>query len=367
MRRSIAIGIGALMGLFLSGVGAIAADDWQAGAGEDWKKLLEAARREGKVVVAGDPDLARPLSDGFKRDTGIEVEFLAGSPRDLGARVTRELRTKNVTVDIMTGGPANIPLHKEGLMKSIKAQLVLPTVTDPKYWTGGFIKWIDNDKAYMLMGAEYVHADPYYNTDRIKPDGLRTWQDLMRPDYKGKIVSVDPRSQGSGQAAAAYIVHLFGYEFVRKLYQDQQVTLVRDARQAIEWVARGSHWISIGTSSTDLERLKASGIKNVGVSDLSDGPGSVLGGFSIFWEPVGAPNPNAAAVFLNWYASKPGQEAFMAAKGTPTRRTDVDLSSVPAYNLPKPGYNYLDQYQEDFLLDVRPKLEKTIDDIMGGR
>ena len=366
MRRSMMRALGVLAVLTMS-VGAQAADDWQSGAGENWKKLLEAARAEGKVVVAGDPDLAKPLSDGFKRDTGINVEFLVGSPRDIGARVTRELRAKTVTIDVMTGGPANIPLHKEKLMKNVRDQLILPTVTEPKYWTGGFIKWIDNDKAYMVMGAEYVHADPYYNIDKIKPENIRAWQDLMRPEYKGKIVSVDPRAQGSGQAAAAYIVHLFGYEFVRKLYQDQQVALVRDARQAIEWVARGSHWISIGTSSTDLEKLRASGIQNVGVTDMSDGPGSVLGGFSIFWEPVGAPHPNAAAVFLNWYASKPGQEAFMAAKGTPTRRTDVDLSSVPDYNLPKPGYKYLDQYQEDFLLDVRPKLEKTIDDIMGGR
>ncbi len=345
--------------------GAALAQDWQAGAGEDWKKLLEAGRREGKVVVAGDPDLARPLSDGFKRDTGITVEFLIGNPRDLSSRLTRELRAKNVTLDIMTGGPANIPLHKQGLMKAIKPQLLLPGVTDPKNWKGGFIKWIDNDKAFMFMGAEYVHSDPFYNSEKIS--GLKSWRDLMKPEYKGKIVAVDPQSQGAGQAAAAYIVHLFGLEFVKKLYVEQQITLTRDGRQAIDWLSRGSHWISIGTSTTDLERFRASGVKNIEVSDLEDGPGSLLGGFSIFWQPVGGPNPNAAAVFLNWYASKPGQEAFMAAKGTPTRRTDVDVSAIPAYNLPKPGYKYLDQYTEDFLLDVRPKLEKTIEEAMGGK
>ncbi len=350
---------------FCAGGATAIAQDWQAGAGEDWKKLLEAARREGKVVVAGDPDLARPLSDGFKRDTGISVEFLGGNARDLSARLTRELRARAVTIDVMTGGPANIPLHKQGFMKAIKPQLALPGVTDPKNWKGGFIKWIDNDKAYMLMGAEYIHSAPFYNTDKVQ--SLTKWTDLMRPEYKGKIVAVDPRSQGAGQAAASYIVHLFGLDFVRKLYIDQQVTLTRDGRQAIDFLSRGSHWIGIGTSTTDLERLRANGVKNVEVSDPQDGPGSILGGFSIFWQPVGSPNPNAAAVFLNWYASKPGQEAFMAAKGTPTRRTDVDISAIPAYNLPKPGYVYLDQYTEDFLLDVRPKLEQTIDEAMGGR
>ena len=288
------------------------AQDWQAGAGEDWKQLLERARKEGRVVVTGDADMARPFSDGFKRDTGISVDFLAGNPRDLSSRMTRELRARNVTIDIMIGGPANIPLHKEGLIKAIRPQLLLPTVLEPKYWTDGRIKWIDNDQAYMLMGAEYVHGDPFYNLDKIKPGELTSWGDLMKPQYKGKIAAVDPRSQGPGQAAAAYIAHLRGYDFVRDLYIGQNVTLTREPRQLIEWAARGVAWILLGASSTDLERFRANGVKNVEVSDLADGPGSLLGGFSIVWQPVGSPNPNAAAVFLNWYASKPGQEAFMA-------------------------------------------------------
>src|SRR4051812_8831701 len=52
--------------------------DWQDGAGADWQRLLEAGRKEGKVVIAGRPDLAVPMSAAFKRDTGITIDYLGG-------------------------------------------------------------------------------------------------------------------------------------------------------------------------------------------------------------------------------------------------------------------------------------------------
>jgi ABC-type Fe3+ transport system substrate-binding protein len=343
------------------------AQDWQAGAGDDWRQTLERARGEGRVVVSGDSDLARALTPAFKRDTGLDVDFLVGTPRDLAARVTRELRAKAVTIDVMVGGPALIPLHREGLMTAIAPQLVLPGTTDPKYWAGGHIKWIDNDRAHMLMGAEYVNGDPFYNKRLVKPGALDSWRDLLKPEFAGRIAVADPTAPGSGQADAHYIVEKFGVDFLRDVYFGQKAMMTREPRQLIEWLARGTAAVSLGGSSTDLERFRKSGVDAIGVSELADGPGLLTGGFSIVWEPLGAPHPNAAAVFLNWYASKPGQEAFMAAKGTPTRRLDVDKSHVPPYILPKPGVDYFDEYQEDFLIATRPKVERAIEEAMGGR
>ncbi|MCD6074895.1 MAG: hypothetical protein K0Q70_1778, partial [Rhodospirillales bacterium] len=58
------------------------AQDWQAGAGDNWKQMLAAAKKEGTVVLVGPPTIGQPMSEGFKRDTGIDVEFLGivGAP-----------------------------------------------------------------------------------------------------------------------------------------------------------------------------------------------------------------------------------------------------------------------------------------------
>jgi ABC-type Fe3+ transport system substrate-binding protein len=356
---------GILFGTLLSTAPAIA-QDWQAGAGEDWKQLLAAAKAEGKVVIAGSPDLAKPMSQGFLRDTGITVEFLGGAARDLSSRVAREARSGNVTLDLMLGGGSDLDLVKGGFAVPIKPQLILPGVTDPKNWIDGKLKWVDTAQMYMFQGAEYVNAQPFFNIKVLKPDEIKNWRDMLKPEYKGKIASVDPRTAGSGQAAAAYLAHLFGIDFVKQLYVDQKVMLNRDSRQVVEWGVRGVYPIVIGGSPTDYETFKANGIDNLMVGDMDDGPGTTVGGFSIIWQPKGNPHPKATQVFLNWYASKPGQEAYIAGKGTPSRRTDIDVSKLGDYLMMKPGKVYLDGYAEEFYLNARPKLAKEIIDALGG-
>lgn len=354
-----------LCGLVLLAGGATA-EDWQAGAGDDWKQLLAAAKAEGTVVVGGSPDLAQPMTEGFERDTGIHVKFLGGNPRDISSRVEREVRSNNVSMDILLGGASDLKLVKEGFAVALKPQLMLPGVTDPKNWDDGAIKWVDQTRMYMLQGADYVNAQPFFNTNILKPDEIKTWKDMLKPEYRGKIAAVDPRGPGSGQAAAAYLAHLFGNEFVKQLYIGQKVVMSRDARQAVEWTARGVYAIVLGGSPTDFENFKAAGVDTLMVGDMADGPGTTVGGFSIIWQPKGNPHPNAAKVFVNWYASKPGQEAYIASKGTPSRRTDVDVSSLPDYLMMKPGKTYLDGYAEEFYLNVRPKLSKMIVEALGG-
>jgi ABC-type Fe3+ transport system substrate-binding protein len=99
---------------------------------------------------------------------------------------------------------------------------------------------------------------------------------------------------------------------------------------------------------------------------MDDGPGCLVGGFSVLKIAKGAPHPNAATVFLNWYASRPGQKAYSEAMDEPSRRLDVK-GDFPSYILPKPGVKYLDQYSEPWYLKERPKLEKAIIEALGGR
>ena len=363
MRRIPAWAFGALIGLSASAA-ALAADDWQAGGGEAWAKVLAAARAEGVVVLAGSPDMAKPMTEGFLRDTGIKLEYLAGGPRDLSSRVARESRAKNLTIDIVIGGANDITLVKEGLAEQIAPQFILPGVTDAKNWTGGQIKWVDSAKTYMFQGAEYVNGQPFINTKVLKPGEIKSWTDMLKPEYRGKIASQDPREPGSGQAGASYLAQLFGLDFIRKLFVDQKAALTPDARRAAEWGARGINPIVLGGSPTDFEYFAAAGLKTLEVGDMLDGPGTLVGGFSIVWQPKGNPHPAATQAFLNWYASRPGQIAYIASKGTPTRRTDVDVSNLADYLMPKPGKQYIDTYTEDFYINLRPKLTKTIEDAL---
>ncbi len=189
------------LGIFCASA-ATAADDWQAGAGADWKKVLAAAKQEGKVVVAGVAPMAKAISADFERDTGIPVVFVTGSTSDLSTRLEREAKTGNMTIDVSIGG--GVPLHTmhpQGYLDPIKPRLMLPGVKNPANWIGGQIKWFDNKQAYMMQISNWVHAWVVLNSEKVDVSKIQNWKDLLKPEYKGKIAAHDPRIPGPGQSA----------------------------------------------------------------------------------------------------------------------------------------------------------------------
>jgi len=353
-------GIAALLPACAFGAG------WDDGAGPEWAKVLEAARREGNVVVMTRPDLGPAFAAAFKRDTGLGLDYLGGQTRDQQSRFRREVASCNVATDIMLGGETSVDMIRPGYLMPLADKILLPGVKDAANWIDGALDWGDNQKSYLFIGGEYVHGWPVFNTDIVKPGMITGWRDVLKPQYKGKIAAVDPRI-GPGGAAASYLVHQFGIDFFKRLVVDQGLTVARDGRQVVEWLVRGSHAIAIaiGAVPADVEYFRSRGIKNIAVGDLLDGPGALLGGSSLLIIAKKAPHPNAAVVFLNWYASQPGQETFSRVWLTPSNRTDVSVSAIPEYTKRRPGRTYFEMYREDYWFNERAEAEQQIEDILG--
>jgi ABC-type Fe3+ transport system substrate-binding protein len=344
----------------------VAADDWQAGAGPEWQQLLAAAKQEGRVVVAGPPQLAEPFAEGFLRDTGIQLEFFGGEARTTASRVVRELRAGNVTIDVFLTGNAELPQVKDGLFEDVRSRLILPGVTDLRNWKDGTLKWVDNDQRFMLQTHEYLGAIPFYDTNAVKPEELTSWRDLLKPKFKGKIVVYDPRAGGPGAFMAGFIAGTLGIDFVKSLYVGQQVVYSLDGRQMADWVARGVHMVALGNPTSDYQTFHNAGIDNLAAARLKDGPGALSGGFSVVELPKKPPHPSAATVFLNWFASQPGSAAFSRALTVPSRRLDVAADDVPDFIVPEPGLVYQDQYTEDWF-NKRAQILKEVVAAIGGR
>jgi ABC-type glycerol-3-phosphate transport system substrate-binding protein len=123
----------------------------------------------------------------------------------------------------------------------------------------------------------------------------------------------------------------------------------------------------LGLLLPDYVRLRDAGITNLMPADMKDGPGTLSGGFSVFILPKGAPHPNAQIVFLNWAASRPGQQVYSGVEHQLSRRVDVHEASALDFTVPKPGADYLDQYNEDWALNHRAKIIDAVLDAIGGR
>ena len=344
---------------------AAGAADWQAGAGPEWAKTMKAARAEGSVAVAGPPQLAAQLSKAFARDTGIKLNYLAGPARATASRVSREVRAKNVTIDAVLTGMAELSLVKQGYFEAIPAKLMLHSVTDPQNWKDGKLKFDDNANQYMLQTHQYRSSVPFYNPKVAQE--FTSWRVLLQPKFKNKIVAYDPRTGGPGQAVSTYIVHTFGLDFFKKLYVGQSVTYSLDPNQMAEWVVRGTKYVALGMTTPSYLKFKNAGVDTIAPADPEDGPGTLTGGYSVIILPKGSPHPNAQTVFVNWYASEPGQAAFSRAFHVPSLRTDVHVKGIPDYVVPKPGKNYQEQYNEEWSTSGKSKIRKEVLEALGGK
>jgi hypothetical protein len=78
-----------------------------------------------------------------------------------------------------------------------------------------------------------------------------------------------------------------------------------------------------------------------------------------------APHPNAAAIFLNWFAGKEAQEIFQRTSNQLSRRTDIGMVGVADIFLPKEGVQYGDKYSYEYTAEFLPKARKILGDLLG--
>ncbi|HZR99950.1 MAG TPA: extracellular solute-binding protein [Chloroflexota bacterium] len=338
-----------------------------------WQRYQDGARREGKVVVSGPgfPGLRQGLVEGFQQAHGLTVEYLGLGGGEVIARVDRESQAGNVTIDVNIGGTSSCwAMADRGHIDDATPLLVDPNLFNPGSWRGGHMKPIlpspNEPKDFLcgLQGEEWVMTDLFVNPQLVPPDSIQSWKDLLKPDYKGKIISFDPRRPGSAQTTVAYLNTLFGEDYVRDLYLGQSVQLTADYRQLAEAVARGSYPIGIALVQANVEPLRAEGLPLQRVFP-ADGPGALTGGFGTVHKIKNGPNPNAAAVFMNWFASKDAQEMWEREMMETSLRTDVP-HQVPDYVIPKPGVSYtIDDYNPDYFFSKRAPAIAKITDLLG--
>lgn len=364
-RRTVLTGLGAAAFLAATDRPNAAETAWQDGASADWERVLAAARAEGQVTVAAFPLLEEKMSAAFKRDTGIQLNFLSSNTAEQSARLEAEARAKNLTIDILLGGGRELgPMMRDGLLQPVAPQLLLPGVS-PKNFRGGTHKWMDNSSQYLLQGAEYVFGWLLVNKDKVDPGKIKSWRDLLDPKYRGKIASYDLRSPGPGQGSSAWIYNTFGIDYIKSLFLDQQVRFSTDNRQLVEVVARGTTPIVFGAIQTEVERFKKAGFSNLAAVLPDDAPGYLTGGYSVLKQAKGVPHPNAATVFINWYMSRPGQEVYESVMLETSRRTDLS-TGLPDYLVPAPGVKYYEAFNENEYFS-RNAVVKLVTDALGNR
>ena len=176
------------------------------------KQLIDAAKKEGgKVAVYGslENDTMDLLAAAFKKKTGLDVDYWRDAANKVTDRVSAESRSGKPQADVVLTTTSTLRLiQKDGLLAkydSPAAKAFPKPVIDPNL-----------GPAYRSTVIGVV-----YNTSMIKPpEAPKSLEDLVKPQYKGKVVFPDPSQHTTTAQWLASLHKIIGQERADKFIHD---------------------------------------------------------------------------------------------------------------------------------------------------
>jgi len=258
----------------------------------DWQKVEAAAKQEGKVVVyMGSGNLnVRQTLEAFEKSTGIQVERLELAPTAMRERIRTETSSGRRLGDVIITGATIRNLIGTG---QVMQHGPLPNAAK--------LKPPLRDDGYFIPTALTTFGI-LVNTDLVKPEDMpKSWNDLLDPKWKGKMLIDDPRVNGQGSYVLGVLLEKLGRGYIDKL-AEQKLEISSQMTLALRRVAQGEYPIYIALQFANLLTLKDLPVKGVALSEGAPWTERVAGMIA------GSPNPKAANVLLNYHLSDEWQK-----------------------------------------------------------
>ncbi len=268
------------------------------------------AKSEGKLVwyTSTPIETGQKIVNMFEKDYGIKVEMFRSGGSAILRRFQQEMDAGRVAVDVLTtSDPAAAALMtKKGLFVPFK----------PK----NFDKIPDaaKDPNGTHVAQRLNLMTNYLRSDKVAAaDEPATWDALLDPKYKGKMVMPDPSFSSLLVSVVGMLSQTKGWGFFEKL-RANDIMVVQSNQQVSDAIKRGERLIAVGALDSYAAEERAAGhqVKTLYPSDgvfVIPSPTSVI---------KGSPNPNAAKLFAEFMISDAVQKLFPDGGGYAAR---IDL------------------------------------------
>jgi iron(III) transport system substrate-binding protein len=270
----------------------------------------DAAKREGKVVVYGslESDTVDAIKQAFQRNTGLELEYWRASATKVLDRALSEYRAGKPLFDIVLTNSAPMQvLKKAGIFAkydSPAAKEFPAAAIDP------------------ILGPRYrnVVIGVMYNTGEIKPaDAPKSLQDLLKLEFRGKLVMPDPTQHTTTAQWLASLYKVMGQEPAHKFIDDlaaAKPTMVESFLPAAQRVTSGETPVGV----TYIKYVYIFGKKGAPL-DYVRLP-KMLGDGHYITLSNKAVHPDAAKAFIDFFLSDQSMK-LMAQLGEFVNRTGI--------------------------------------------
>lgn len=295
-----------------------------------------------KITVYMSPiPLAQELEATFEAERGDMLTVVSGA---WCRKVRAEMEAGDIKADVLHGADLSIYLMLRD------AGQLLP-YSSPEL--GAFLpEHRMEEEQFALANGRY--AVIVYNKRLVSnEDAPSTWDDLLDPRWKGRVVIGDPLLCSAAFAIVGGLVQFYGFDwdFFRAL-RDNEVMLADTAGKVAEVVASGEALLGIGVHETPLQMIKKAQQQGV------ESP------LAIVWPEDGAiaiPRPVAivqdanrsdestalAKEFVDFILSAQGQKIAVKYGFIPVRADVPTPPGVPAeFKTITPDWEWISRYDQ---------------------
>lgn len=317
---------------------------WQ----QQWEELVKEAQKEGRLSIYSgvEPDTSSAIKKGFGEKYNIDLDIVIAGSSQLNPKLFMERQVGLYIPDLYIEGPTSLIVEYKprGIIQPLDKVIFRPDVLNEKDWWGDFGPYFDKGH-YLAAGSRSVSTAVVINTRQVNPNELSSFNDLLHPKWKGKIILGDPTVSGGAQSAMVDTLIIMGEDYVKKL-SEQIGDVTRDRRLVTDWVAKGKYPIGFGHGTSIVIQYINEGA-DVDLVSFKEGHGvSSSGVISLFDRP---PHPKAAKLFINWFLTREAQQIYAVASGRLSRRLDVTDDHLLLAQKVKEGTRYVMQDEEYYL------------------
>ncbi len=276
----------------------------------------------------------------FEKKYNITVNYVRMSAGEALARLQAE--KDNPSFDIWWGGPADsfIAAKQAGVLEAYNspnlANLIDPAkAKDPdNYWAGIYMGSLG-----FATNTNWLAAHP----DAKAPT---SWDDLLKPEFKGQIMVAHPSTSGTSYTALATILQIkgetAGWEYIKK-YAAQVSQYTKSGAAPAKFVGLGEGAVAIVFSHDTVNEIDNNKAPLV-LTFPAEGTGYEIGAMALV---KGAKHPDAAKAWFDWALTAETQslgpkfKAYQAptVKGAVASKPELMQAKLIAYDFQWAGTN----------------------------
>ena len=229
----------------------------------------------------------------FEAKYGITVNYVRMSSGEALARVNAE--KDNPQFDIWWGGPIDsfISAKESGLLEPYDspnyANLVDPAKT----------KDADNQWVGIYMGSLGFATNTDWLAANPGVEAPTSWDDLLKPEFKGQVMVAHPSSSGTSYTALATILQIkgeeAGWEYLKQ-YAAQVSQFTKSGAAPAKFVGQGEAAVGIVFSHDIVNEIDNNKLP-LKLTFPAEGTGYEIGGMGIM---KGAKHMQAAKLWFDW-------------------------------------------------------------------